>query len=75
MIFYRLLIYTSYKRAKNQNCIYKLSNKDKILSSLIKEVWRTCTFLNYFREAMSNYYEPCFCRIDFDVIPSYIEIP
>ena len=24
---------------------------------------------------MSNYYEPCFYRIDFDVIPSYIELP
>ena len=24
---------------------------------------------------MSNYYEPCFYRIDFDAIPSYIELP
>ena len=24
---------------------------------------------------MSNYYEPCFYRIDFHVIPSYIELP
>ena len=24
---------------------------------------------------MSNYYEPCFYRVDFDVIPSYIELP
>ena len=24
---------------------------------------------------MMNYYEPCFYRIDFDVIPSYIELP
>ena len=24
---------------------------------------------------MSNYYAPCFYKIDFDVIPSYIELP
>ena len=26
-------------------------------------------------EQMSNYYAPCFYKIDFDVIPSYIELP
>ena len=31
--------------------IYKLSSEDKILSSLIKKGWRTCTFLNHSREA------------------------
>ena len=29
----------------------KLSSGDKILSSLIKKAWYTCTFLNHFREA------------------------
>ena len=29
------------------------------------------TFLNYF----SNNYVPCFNRIDFVVIPSYVELP
>ena len=36
-------------------------------------MWCTCTFLNHFRKA--NYYAPCFYRINFLVIPSYIEIP
>ena len=30
--------------------IYKLSSDDKILSSLIKKAWCTCTFLNHFRD-------------------------
>ena len=29
----------------------KLSSNDKILSSLFKKAWCTCTFLNHFREA------------------------
>ena len=39
MIFYRLLTYASYKRAKKYNCIYKLSSDNKILSSLISVVY------------------------------------
>ena len=35
---------------------------------------RTCFFLNHFREAKSNNYAPCFNRIGFVVILSYIEI-
>ena len=30
---------------------YKLSSDNKILSSLIKRGWRTCTLSNHFREA------------------------
>ena len=37
------------KRQRN-DYIYKLSSEDKILSSLIKKAWCTCTFLNHFRE-------------------------
>ena len=33
------------------NCIYKLNNDDKILSSLIKKLWQKWTFLNHLREA------------------------
>ena len=44
----------SFKRASKQNCIYKLSSDDKILSSLIKKARRTCTFLNHFREAIEQ---------------------
>ena len=54
MIFYLLLTHTSCKRERKQNfqnCIYKLSDDDKILSSLVKKAWCTCTFLNDFREA------------------------
>ena len=65
----------SYERVKKQNCIYKLSSDNKILSSLIIKAWCTCTFLNHFRKQMSNYYVPCVYRIDFVVIPSYIELP
>ena len=52
----------------------KLSSDDKILSSLIKKAWPTCTFINHFRELRGNYYAPCFYRINF-VIPSYTELP
>ena len=55
MIFYRLLIYTSYKRAKERG-VHAL-------------------FSITLGKQMSNYYEPWFYRIDFDVIPSYIELP
>ena len=51
MISYRLLTYTSYQKAKNENCINKLSSDDKFLSSLIKKAWCTYIFLNHFREA------------------------
>ena len=49
--------------------IYKLSSDNKILSSLIKKVCRTRSFLNHFREAITA---PCFNRIEFVVIPYYI---
>ena len=39
-----------YKRGRKKNCNYKLSSDNKILLSLIKKAWCTCTFLNHFRE-------------------------
>ena len=73
MIFLSLV--NLYVVAKKYNCSYKLSRDNKILSSLIKKAWCTCTFLNHFREANEQHYAPCFYRIDFAVIPSYIELP
>ena len=37
------------RRASKQNCIYKLSKHDKVLSSSITKMGRTWTFLNHFR--------------------------
>ena len=43
-----------------------------------EKAWCTCTFLNHFREvsnnSVSNNYAPWFNRIDFVVIPLYIEL-
>ena len=61
--------------AKKWNCFYKLSGEDKILSSLIKWAWGTCTFLNHFKEGNEQLLWALFLRIDFDVIPTYIELP
>ena len=36
VFFYRFESYAPYKRARKQNCIYKLNSDDEILSSLIK---------------------------------------
>ena len=44
-------LYVVQKNEKVKLCIYKLSSDNKILSSLIKKAWCTCTFLNNFREA------------------------
>ena len=45
-----LLSFADFKRASKQNCIYKLSSDDKVLSSLITKTYRTRTFLNHFRK-------------------------
>ena len=47
MIF---LPFADFKRATKQNFIYKLSNDDKILPSLITKMCPTFTFLNHMRE-------------------------
>ena len=62
-------------KKKKNNCVYKLSSDDKLLSSSIKKAWCKCTFLNPFREANEKLLCPCCYRIDFVVIPSYIELP
>ena len=64
----------SFKRARKQNYVYKVSSDNKILASLIKKACCTCTFLNHFRET-NEQYASCFDKIDFVVIPSYIELP
>ena len=72
-----LLIFLSFvyfKRGTKQNCIYKLSSEDKIFSSLIMKRCRTCTFLNHFRETNEHWLSPCFNKVDFVVIPCYIEL-
>ena len=51
MIFLSFVNLYVIKKNKKVNCIDKLSSDDKILSSLIKKAWRTCNFLNHFREA------------------------
>ena len=56
-VFYRLLTYTSYKRARKYICIIKLSSDGKIFPSLIKKAWCTWAFLNHFRE--ENKQLPC----------------
>ena len=69
MIFLSLVyIHVVQKSKLAQNHIYKLSSDDKILSSLIKKTCLTYVFLNH------NNYAPCFKRIDFPFIPSYIEV-
>ena len=47
MIF---LSFVDFKSASKQNCIYKLSSDDKLLSSLITQTFRLCTFLNHSKE-------------------------
>ena len=55
--------------------IYKLSSDDKVLLSLIKKAWCTYTSLNISGKEISNNYAPWFNRINFAVIPSYVELP
>ena len=47
-----------------QNCIYKLSNGDK-----------TFIIMHFSKSQINNKYVPYFNRIDFVVIPCYIELP
>ena len=71
MIF---LSFVDFKTASKQNCIYKLSSDNKILSSLIKKRAVHALFKITSVKQMSNNYAPFFSRIDFVVIPSNIEL-
>ena len=48
---------------------------DETLSLLIKKAWCNAFFYITLGKQMSNYYAPCFYKIGFVVIPSYIELP
>ena len=61
-----MLTCASFKRASKQSCIDKLNSDDTIF----REIQR-CKQMRQ----MSNNYAPSFNRINFVVIPSYIELP